>query len=132
MFNDALKDGRMNKSDMRQNYRLVGAVWLDQPLTGSTPSFLLNQGFFTDENTSTDDDTSIVAGEGRLGSTAMESFTESESGAPSCFSCHDTKAIRPNRLILPAAKLNVSHVMSKYLETLPASAPPVTTPLANP
>jgi hypothetical protein len=128
MFSDALKDGTMDKSDMRQNYRLVGAVWLDQPLTGPQPSFTVGVGFQTAEDTTTDDPTSIVAGEGRLGSTAMESFTQSEGGAPSCFSCHDTKAIRPKGLIVTAAKVNVSHVMGKYLESLPPPAPTPTPP----
>jgi hypothetical protein len=132
MFDSALKDGRMAESDMRRNYRLVGAVWLDAPLTGTPPSFALNRSFVTDEDSATDDDDSIVAGEGRLGSTAMESFTEMEvgaGGAPSCFSCHDTHLINHNGLLLHPSKLNVSHVLSKYLDTQPRSPlPPATAP----
>lgn len=143
MFDAASKNGQMPASDMRRNYRLVGAVWLDAPLDtpGKPGTFIVNRSFFTKENTSTDDDTSIVAGEGRLGSTAMESFTEMEldkNGAPSCFSCHDTRGINraslPPQLpenLLPPAQLNVSHVLSKYLETLP-SPPPQPTPGPSP
>jgi len=132
MFDSALKDGSMAASDMRRNYRLVGAVWLDAPLTGTMPSFALNRSFATNEDSSTDDEDSIVAGEGRLGSTAMESFSEMEvgaGGAPSCFSCHDTRVINHNGLLLHPSKLNVSHVLSKYLDTQPRTPPsPAPTP----
>jgi hypothetical protein len=49
----------------------------------------------------------------------MESFTEFENGAPNCFSCHDTKGIRHNGPVLPAARLNVSHILSKFLIQIP-------------
>lgn len=68
----------------------------------------------------TDDPLALVAGEDGLGSTAMESFTETT--APNCFSCHDTHQIgMANKKTMPASMLNLSHLMSKYLGTLPES-----------
>ena len=81
---------------------------------GNGSMTLVNSGTI-DANQSTDDPGEPVAGEGRLGSTAMESFTEFENGAPNCFSCHDTKAVRHNVPVLDPARLNVSHVLSKYV-----------------
>jgi hypothetical protein len=117
MFKDAVAKGIISASDPRQNYRLVGAIWLDQPASGAAPSFLVKKSFTIDSSQSTDDDGELIAGEGRLGSTAMESFTESEGGAPNCFSCHDTNAVRHNRLLIGPARLNVSHVLSKYMDS---------------
>lgn len=122
MFRDAKAAGKMNDSDMRQNYRLVGAIWLDSPLLGTNPSFRVGRTFSNPTNQATDDPASELAGEGRLGSTAMESFTEFEDGAPQCFSCHDTKAVRGSHgILLPQALLNVSHVMSKFKDSQPTS-----------
>jgi hypothetical protein len=117
MFRDARAKGWITAADQRQNYRLVGAIWLDKPAA----SFLLNKSFTIDPTQSTEDDGQPIAGEGRLGSTAMESFTEMEDGgAPNCFSCHDTKPVRHNGPVLDHARLNVSHVLSKHVvETLP-------------
>jgi hypothetical protein len=111
MFNDAQSRRQIGSDDKRQYYRLVGATWLDQPGT----TFQVKKSFTIDANQSTDDPGEPVAGEGRLGSTAMESFTEFENGAPNCFSCHDTKAVRHNGPVLDPARLNVSHVLSKYV-----------------
>jgi hypothetical protein len=94
----------------RQYYRLVGAIWLDQPSAGANPSFQVKHGFSIAADQSTDDDGQPLAGEGRLGSTAMESFTEFEDGAPNCFSCHDTQAVRDKKVLIGPARLNVSHV----------------------
>jgi hypothetical protein len=114
MFRDAISKGVMTDADKRQNYRLVGATWLDQPVSGSDPSFKIGQSFVINGNQSTDDPGQPIAGEGRLGSTAMESFTEFEDGAPNCFSCHDTNAVKHNGVLIHKARLNVSHVLSKY------------------
>jgi hypothetical protein len=118
MFSDAKIRGLITDADQRQNYGLVGAIWLDQPISGANPSFVVKRSFTIDATQSTDDDGQPIAGEGRLGSTAMESFTEFEDGgAPNCFSCHDTKGVRHNRPLIGPAKLNVSHVLSKFLDT---------------
>jgi len=63
---------------------------------------------------------SILAGEDRMSSTAMESFTQAEGTFENCFRCHDTHAITANGVPLYANKdgvklldpgpLNVSHV----------------------
>jgi hypothetical protein len=106
--------------DVRSNYRLVGAVWLDDP-----KNFVINKQFKNPIDQSTDDKGALIAGEGRLGSTAIESFTETEDsvagGAPNCFSCHDTRAIRRRggTPILPQSLLNVSHLMSKFKDSNP-------------
>lgn len=118
MFADAETRGLISDSDQRQNYRLVGAVWLDDPLVGNNASFKVGRFFTNPANQSTDDDSSQLAGEGRLGSTAMESFTEFEDGAPNCFSCHDTNAVRGKGggVLVKPALLNVSHIMSRFKE----------------
>jgi hypothetical protein len=120
MFNDAKARKLITDSDERQNYRLVGAVWLDDPLLPPSPSFKVKQTFVNPIDQSTDDHDSVLAGEGRLGSTAMESFTEFEEGSPNCFSCHDTRAVKGKQggQLLPPTLLNVSHVLSKSKDTL--------------
>ena len=122
MFTDAKTKGVITDADKRQNYRLVGATWLDQPVSGPNPTFKVGQRFVMDNNQSTDDDGQAIAGEGRLGSTAMESFTEFEDGAPSCFSCHDTSDVRDKRVLVKAARLNVSHILSKFMDSQPPPA----------
>jgi len=73
-----------------------------------------------------DSEFSIVGGEDRLVSTAMESFTQSPSNLNNCFSCHNTqgttvKGIPTNRdegnvvELLRPGLLNVSHVLSQFL-----------------
>ncbi|MBY2967491.1 hypothetical protein E0H64_13955 [Rhizobium leguminosarum bv. viciae] len=105
--------------DKRANYRLVGATWLEHPRTGDgrPGDFVLNQAFANPEGQDTEDRSRVVAGEDMLSSMAMESFTQRDS--PSCFSCHDTKAVRSDEtgspLILKPTALNVSHVLSRYL-----------------
>jgi hypothetical protein len=114
------KDANSPASDLRQNYRFVGAVWINNP----DRDFQVNKSFKIAINLSTDDDSSVLAGEGRLGSTAMESFTEFEdtmpNGRPNCFSCHDTRRVvddkDPSKRLMPAALLNVSHVMSRFVD----------------
>jgi hypothetical protein len=123
MFSDAKGQGLIRDSDLRQNYRLVGAVWLNDPLTGPKATFKVGQPFTNPINQATDEPDAELAGEGRLGSTAMESFTEFEEGAPNCFSCHDTQAVRgrSGKTLLPPALLNVSHVMSRFKDLQPAT-----------
>jgi hypothetical protein len=117
MFDDAKSRQLISDDDQRQNYRLVGAIWLDQPMSGPKPFFTFNKKFSIANDQSTDDPGQPIAGEGRLGSTAMESFTERDDLAPNCFSCHDTRAIRrgDNTVVMGPARLNVSHLLSKYM-----------------
>ena len=97
--------------DKRRHYRLVGAIWLDKPET-----FAVNKPIRNPLGMSTDDPLAPVAGEDGLSSLAMESFTQNS--FVNCFSCHDTRAVRGNGAILmPAKKLNVSHILSKFVES---------------
>gem|GEM_PF-4007732 len=105
-------------SDVRSNYRLVGAVWLKHPST-----FASGKHFFNLDGQSSDDPKATLSGEAALSSTAMESFTQAPEAFPNCFSCHNTTAVRtnarPSKIIVDAKKLNVSHVMSRFLSELP-------------
>jgi hypothetical protein len=102
----------LDKKDKRGHYELVGAVWLDD----SSRDFKSNMLFQNQDGQCTDDPGVMVAGEDRLSSTAMESFTQND--RPNCFSCHNTKRVTEDisgQLILGPKRLNVSHVMSKFL-----------------
>lgn len=104
---------QLDTKDKRGNYELVGAVWLDNP-----GDFKSNMFFQNPDGQCADD--GMVAGEDRLSSTAMESFTQIES--PNCFGCHNTKKVTADithKLLVGPKRLNVSHVMSKYLAELP-------------
>jgi hypothetical protein len=101
---------KLSAEDRRRNYQLVGAIWMDDPSQFRSNMFLHGQ--------TTDTPGALIAGEDRLSSTAMESFTQSEqAGFPNCFSCHNTKRVTDNdgKQIIPAKRLNVSHVLSKFL-----------------
>ena len=121
-----------HSDDRRQFYQLVGAVWIDD-----TKNFTLDKGFDIGSKQSTDDPGALLAGEGRLSSTAMESFTQDDGNYPHCFRCHDTHKITSdahgNPVLLDAKMLNVSHVISKFLSgimsepTVPKPAPPTNT-----
>jgi hypothetical protein len=123
MFKAAEEQRLISLKDKRANYRLVGAIWLNQPSSGPNPSFTVKQSFVIASDQSTDDPGQAIAGEGRLGSTAMESFTEFEDAAPNCFSCHDTEAVNDKRQVMPPARLNVTHVLSKFMNLQPAPKP---------
>jgi hypothetical protein len=68
---------------------------------------------------------SITAGEDRMSSTAMESFTQQPGSFQNCFACHNTQAINSNGVtcdkdpngikLLDPKKVNVSHVLSQFL-----------------
>jgi hypothetical protein len=98
-------------NDARRNYRLVGAIWLDQP----EKSFAADKKFANPPSMSTDDPAAIVAGEDGLSSMAMESFTQNS--FVNCFSCHDTRQVKDptGTVLLSAKKLNVSHILSKFV-----------------
>jgi len=100
--------------DRRSHYQLVGAIWLDNPMR----DFKSNVLFQNQDGQTTDTPGAMVAGEDRLSSTAMESFTQSDEGRPNCFSCHNTKRVTDDvtgKQIVPGKRLNVSHVLSKFL-----------------
>jgi hypothetical protein len=103
-----------SQTDKRRFYQLVGAVWLDKP----AKDFTFGKAFHNLPGQSSDDTNAVVAGEDRMSSTAMESFTQSESFSPNCFSCHNTQFVTSNdgsTIVLRAKNLNVSHVISRFL-----------------
>ena len=107
----------LDVKDKRRDYQLVGAIWLDNP----TRDFRSDVLFQNQPGQSTDEPGAMVAGEDRLSSTAMESFTQSDDGRPNCFSCHNTKRVTDDHTgatIIRAKRLNVSHVISKFLSEL--------------
>jgi hypothetical protein len=74
----------------------------------------------------TDSPFSILGGEDRLSSTAMESFTQAPIAFPNCFSCHNTQPITTNGVpvsrdtqgqvvIAKPALINVSHLFSEFV-----------------
>jgi hypothetical protein len=104
--------------DVRHNYQLVGAVWMDNP----TRDFKENLLITNQVGQTTDTAGAMVAGEDGLSSVAMESFTQDTQ--TNCFSCHNTRTVRSdetNKVILGPKQLNVSHVLTKYLSTMPSS-----------
>lgn len=130
MVADVFKPGALDATvDKRDHYRLVGAVWLDKPCL----DFKVGQPFKnTGDHPDPDDPLAIVAGEDRLSSTSMESFTQFDpfltgvpphpSGRPNCFSCHDTTEIKVDLVgttIMGAKCINVSHILSRYLLDAP-------------
>jgi hypothetical protein len=124
--------GQQNNLDRRRNYRLVGAVWQDRPnITMKTPDLVLT-------NDETDPDIvingadslrSLVAGEDRLSSMAMESFTQGADAFPTCFSCHDTRSTTARGVpsardlgapsLLPPKLINVSHIFNEVIRLHP-------------
>ena len=105
----------LDKNDKRANYQLVGAVWLNTPRglpSKNIPADFVEGLAFSN---AVKRDPPVLAGEDRLSSTAMESFTQLENDPhgnsfPNCFSCHDTQAVAG----LNASRLNVSHLFSKF------------------
>jgi hypothetical protein len=124
-----------DQSDKRGYYRLVGAVWMDKPEYFATDATLVNDttspfanrpSFAHDiEENGSDSEFSLLAGEDRLSSVAMESFTQSPAAFPNCFSCHNTQAVtekgiplerdRQGALLLEPKQIGVSHVFSQFL-----------------
>lgn len=136
-------DADVSDADERGHYRLVGAVWMDKPEYFSTDATLENDTtspFAADpsfaaeiRDNGSDSELSILAGEDRLSSTAMESFTQSPAAFPNCFSCHNTQAVtdkgipverdRQGSVLIEAKQLNVSHVFSQFVHDELDSAP---------
>jgi hypothetical protein len=90
---------------------------------GTAPADVVMNDFLAN---GTDSPFSLLGGEDRLSSTAMETFTQSAAAFPNCFSCHNTQAITadgtpPSRdptsklVMTKPALINVSHVFSEFL-----------------
>ena len=133
------KGAELKPADKRGHYRLVGAVWMDKPryfaanmaIANDQSSPLIDAAggppAFEEEirNNGSDSPYSILAGEDRLSSTAMESFTQAPVSFPNCFSCHNTQAVTAKGVpadrdsegvvLLSPKLLNVSHVLSQFV-----------------
>jgi hypothetical protein len=136
------KASTLSRVDRRGSYRQVGSVWMDKPdyfalnspLANDLSSPLVAQGGDRALQAAAQDDLrvnggdsdfSILAGEDRLSSTAMESFTQSPTSFPNCFTCHNTQAVTTrgipaNRdtespVLLSPKRINVSHVFSQFV-----------------
>ena len=151
LFNQAKANGTLHSNDKRGNYRLVGAQWMDKPRyfdinkpiqndPTSSPMVagphVSQEGEMVDavpattfandiKENGSDSVYSILAGEDRMSSTAMESFTQAPGAFNNCFTCHNTQAITANGVplvkdtggikLLDPGLLNVSHILSQFL-----------------
>jgi hypothetical protein len=138
LFAKAVAQGSLKPNDKRGHYRLVGAQWMDKPAYFKIDSPLQNDETnpFVDKigreallqairEDGSDSDFSILAGEDRLSSTAMESFTQAPDSFTNCFSCHNTQAVTAKGVpfkrdvsgskLLDPKLINVSHVLSQFL-----------------
>jgi hypothetical protein len=89
---------------------------------GDTPSNLAKADIAANGS---DSGFSLTAGEDRMSSTAMESFTQAPGAFNNCFTCHNTQAITANGVplvkdtggikLLDPGLLNVSHILSQFL-----------------
>jgi hypothetical protein len=138
-------------TDMRGNYRLLGAQWMDKPYYFDkdipiqndqfspmlqdnhrsqdgqlVPAITLDTLKEAIKNDGSDSEFSILAGEDRMSSTAMESFTQPTGSFHNCFTCHNTQAITASGIptnrdtptaikLLDPGLLNVSHILSQFL-----------------
>ncbi len=132
--------------DPRGSYRLVGGVWMDNPRADQTSvnpkkKFVPNMSIDTIDaqgmTVSPDDPKSPLAGEDRMSSTALESFTQLDPkldpvnerkaiDQPNCFACHNSRLIPGSDdvgTLLKPSKLNVSHILSRYLLNAPPPVP---------
>lgn len=152
VFIKATNLGALPMNDKRGYYRLVGAQWMDKPQyfhndfpiqnddsnpyaqdPGSNADILaggvgvglkaFNEAIAIDGS---DSPYSILAGEDRMSSVAMESFTQAPGNFNNCFTCHNTEAINSNGVptkrqkmvgvnLLNPGLLNVSHVISNFI-----------------
>jgi hypothetical protein len=135
LFARAASEGRVSSLDKRGYYRQVGSQWMDKPayftlsssIQNDAGSPFANQPGFTESirERGVDSDFSILAGEDRLSSTAMESFTQAPDSFSNCFACHNTQAITARgiplnrdpdgQMLMPPKLINVSHVFSEFL-----------------
>ena len=85
--------------DPRGHYRLIGAVWLDNPARD-----------FAEDRAFADP---LLEGQNRLSNTAMESFVQTD--FPNCFACHNTlQRFAPKADLdpLPGKNVAISHVLN--------------------
>jgi hypothetical protein len=135
LFLKAAQAGRLSPRDKRGNYRQVGSQWMDKPAyftvntslqNDNTSPFAAVPGYIDAiREEGADSDFSILAGEDRLSSTAMESFTQAPDSFPNCFTCHNTQAVTAkgvplNRevsspMLLTPKLINVSHIFSEFI-----------------
>jgi hypothetical protein len=135
LFARAAAQGKLAATDRRGHYRLVGAVWMDKPenfasdvplQNDETSPFAHEPGFLQSlQEDGSDSEFSILAGEDRLSSTAMESFTQAPDAFPNCFSCHNTQAVtakgvplnkdQSGVMLLGPKLLNISHVLTQFV-----------------
>jgi hypothetical protein len=151
VFIKATNMGALPSYDKRGFYRLVGAQWMDKPQffhndfpiqNDETNPYALDPGSNEDimngriavglstfqqaiKADGSDSPYSILAGEDRMSSTAMESFTQAPGNFNNCFTCHNTEAINANGVptkrqstgvnLLNPGLLNVSHVISNFI-----------------
>jgi hypothetical protein len=138
---DAKRD-TLSRVDKRGFYRQVGSVWMDKPqffginspLANDLTSPLVARGGDRELQAEAqadlalnggDSQFSLLAGEDRLSSTAMESFTQAPTSFPNCFSCHNTQAVTSRGIpankdtespvLLEPKRINVSHVFSQFV-----------------
>ncbi|MFM0389571.1 hypothetical protein [Paraburkholderia dipogonis] len=117
------------ESDVRSNYQLVGAVWLNDP----SRDLILGQSISDVPPPNPPLKVATFGGENRLSSTTMESFTQDSNASPNCFACHDARhSTAPVGLRLDASLLNVSHVLSKYYEVVKNGEKPASEAVAKP
>lgn len=96
--------------DPRRYYRMVGAVWLDDPGSNRPDGIFKANRFF--ENSA---DHTVLAGEDAMSNMAMESFTQISH--PHCFSCHNTQPKHiGHEKTLPARRINISNVVTFFAE----------------
>jgi hypothetical protein len=95
-------------ADVRSNYQLVGAIWLN------TPEQDFKAGVDFSAIAAAPRKLPLFGGEDRLSSTTMESFTQPSDSLPNCFSCHNTESVSG----LPASRLDVSHALSKFYSSI--------------
>jgi hypothetical protein len=135
LFIKAVAAGRLSPQDKRGYYRQVGAQWMDKPAY-----FTLNSSIQNDQSSpfasqpgyaesirklGVDSDLSILAGQDRLSSTAMESFTQAPDSFANCFTCHNSQAIgakgvplnrdEGGQMLMPPKLINVSRIFSEFL-----------------
>ena len=137
LFAAAAADNKLATNDRRGHYRLVGAIWLDKPAYFKLDSALRNDK--VDSNPllanpgaadslatdGSDSEFSILGGEDRLSSTAMESFTQPEDSFYNCLRCHNTEGVNQagtsikdnsqSPQLLTPKLFNVSHIFSAFL-----------------
>ena len=91
-------------NDVRSNYQLVGAIWLN------TPEDDFKAGVNFTNAAAQPRKQPLFGGEDRLSSTTMESFTQPSDSFPNCLSCHNTESVSG----LAPSRLGVSHALSKF------------------